>query len=131
MALPRLRSVGAFAMRYLTDDWKSDLHKLAMGGAWSFLAGSAIALLWLIVTTGGSGHGFVLGSAANSQIHAAPLLSYNGLVGTAWIWTQLLAVIAAAGLTHMPWPRQRAIGHAMLVGWAGLWTLGALRLAAI
>lgn len=117
-------------MRFLTDDWKSDLRKLTTGGAWLFIGGSAFALLWLIFS-GGGWSGQVFGTTVHGQSYTAPLLAYGGVIGVVWIWTQLLTVIAATGLTFMPWARPRRIGHALLIGWAGLWMLGVMRLAAV
>jgi hypothetical protein len=117
-------------MRYLTDDWKSDLHKLGMGGAWLFFGGSALALLWLIFNGGGwSGH--VLGTTVHGHSYTAPLLAYSGFFGMVWIWAQLAAVLAGGALSLMPWPRQRQIGHVILVCWSGLWMIGAMRLLAV
>src|SRR5438876_8578462 len=115
-------------MRYLTDNWKSDLHRLGMGGAALFIGGSVLALLWLIVS-GGAWSGQVFGATVHGHNYTAPLLAYRGFLGVAWIWMQLLTVIAATGLSFMPWPRQRRIGYALLIGWAALWTFGTLRLA--
>jgi hypothetical protein len=117
-------------MHFLTDDWKTDLRKLSTGGAWLFIGGSVFALLWLIFS-GGGWSGRVLGASIHGQDYSAPLLAYSGFFGVVWIWTQLLTVLTATGLSVMPWAKPRRIGHALLIGWSGLWTLGSLRLAAV
>lgn len=111
-------------------DGKSDLEKLATGGAWLFAIGSLLPLLWLI--SDGGAEGAVFRTSVGDHSRTIPLLSYSGGIGMLLIWTEILAVAGAFILTAAPRvPVKLArIGHGVLIAWSLLWTLGTWRLAA-
>src|SRR5262249_11433903 len=57
--------------------------------------------------------------------------AYHGAFGAILIWLETLAVAAAVVLSVLKNQRLRRIGHGVLVGWAALWMLGAIRLSAL
>jgi hypothetical protein len=118
-------------MKYLTSDWKSDLHKLALGGAWLFIATTVLAMMCIVLPGSNAGPVRVLATTAHGQVYSAPLLSYSGWIGSAWAWTQLAGVLAAAAMSLLPWAKQQRIGHILLIGWCGLWAIGSMRLALV
>lgn len=115
-------------------DVRSDLRKLAIGGAWLFAVGSLFPLAWLIWFSNGGflAVGHVFSTHINGQDVTMPLLSYSGLAGFLLIWSQVLLVSAAILLAAFPRYvplRWRRLGHAMLAGWNTLWVIGAWKLA--
>jgi hypothetical protein len=110
-------------------DGKSDLEKLATGGAWLFAIGSLFPLLWLI--SDGGAYGAVFRTTVGDHARTIPLLSYSGGIGMLLIWTEILAVAGSFILTAAPRvPMKLArVGHGVLVAWSLLWTLGTWRLA--
>jgi hypothetical protein len=122
-------------MGYLTTNWKTDLHRLALGGAWFFAIFSLVPLLWLGLGAGDGGTGRVFGTEVGGQAHSIWGLTYSGWTGTALLWMEVLVVTSAALVTALPhgWTsdRLRRAGHAMLIGWASLWTIGVSHLASL
>ena len=121
-------------MGLLTTNWKSDLHRLAMGGAWFFAVASLIPLLWLGLGFN-AGSDWVFGATVDGQTHTAWGLTYSGFFGAMLKWFEFLGVSAAIVLTAAPrtwvphkWSR---IGHGALIAWATLWTLGASHMASV
>lgn len=112
-------------------DFKDDLPKLAVGGAWLFAIGSLFPLLWLI--NDGAADGHVFGTTVGSTTYTIPLLAYSGGIGMLLIWAEILAVAGAFILTAAPRvPLKLArIGHGVLIAWSALWTLGTWRLSVI
>lgn len=100
----------------------------ALGGSWFFIGASIFGLVW-IALSGGQGRVFGLESAGVD--HTVWGLTYAGWLGTALLWTQIVAVITATVMTLLPVRRFRRLGHAVLIGWASWWTLGTLYLASI
>lgn len=126
MALP----ARAIAMIQSLSDGKSDLARLATGGAWLFAVGSLMPLFWLM--SDGAADGAVFQSVVGDHSRTIPLLTYHGGVGMLLIWAEIFAVAGAFILTAAPRvPLKLArIGHGVLIAWSLLWTLGAWRLAA-
>jgi hypothetical protein len=122
-------------MRLLTTNWKSDLHRLAIGGAWFFAFASLIPLLWLGLGGDAGGTNRVFGTEAGGQVHTVWGLTYSGFFGTLLLWAEALVVAAAATLTGLPrrfvTDRTRRIGHGALIAWASVWTLGVSNLATV
>jgi hypothetical protein len=122
-------------MGYLTTNWKTDLHRLALGGAWFFAIFSLVPLLWLGLGAGDGGTGRVFGTEVGGQAHSIWGLTYSGWPGAALLWMEVLAISSAAFVTALPhgWAsdRLRRAGHAMLIGWASLWTIGVSHLASL
>lgn len=121
------------------------LPSFAIGGAWLFALGSLIPLLMLIFS-GGAGEedttARLVSAQSNGQVHSALGLAYAGISGAFLIGFELLVILAATAITGLPdrwrpirswsgWPNLHRIGHAVLIGWAALWTLGFMRLAVI
>lgn len=121
-------------MHLLTNNWKSDLHKLAIGGAWLFAVCSLVPLLWLGLEPN-TGSSRVFGAEVNGVVHTAWGLAYTGIPGTILLWIELLLVSAAIGATAAPAKfvptRWRRAGHGVLVGWAALWSAGLVHLAGV
>src|SRR5262245_37081357 len=110
--------------------WKSDLHKLALGGAWLFAVGTLIPLLWLAVQSD-VGVSRVFGTSVNGQDHGVWGLTYSGISGGLLLWVEILAVMAANALSVLPNDRLRRIGHGFFIFWSGWWALGTMYLATI
>jgi len=116
--------------RWLFDPQR-DLHTLALGGAWMFALGSLVPLLWLL---GAGGDGYVFHTVVGGKTVSIPLLAYSGWPGWLLLWAETLAISGATILTAAPrfvplkWQR---IGHGVLIGWSGIWALGAWRLGLV
>jgi hypothetical protein len=108
---------------------RRDSHKLLLGGAWLFSMGSLLPLLWLAGENGGVSR--VFGAQADGVQHSVWGLTYSGVLGSILLWIQILGLLGANVASVLPQTRWRRIGHAYLVGWAGLWALGALYLATV
>ena len=97
--------------------------RLAVTGAWFFLAISLGLLAWVIAVK-------VPSPRTHLVLYDAWGLSYDGFTGLLLAAAQL-GVVAVATVATLPRRRSRArrLGHAVLVGWAALWTLGLLGVA--
>lgn len=122
-------------MHWLTNNWKSDLHRLVLGGAWFFAIFSLVPLLWLGLGVNGDGSDRVFGTELNGVSHSVWGLTYAGIPGAILMWVEFLAVMGAIAATAVPkkWVplKWRRIGHGVLIGWAGLWTAGVMHLAGV
>ena len=58
-------------------------------------------------------------------------LTYSGLIGTVWLWSQAIIVLAAIVLSVLRGSRLRRIGHGILVAWSALWFANAVWLPAL
>lgn len=97
-------------------------------GAWLFIAASLLALGW-IAAAGGEGH--VFGAHAGGVTHTAWGLTYHGTAGSILLWTQIILVTLAVLGTLLPIRKARRLGHMVLIVWAGMWTIGAWKLALV
>ena len=114
----------ARAMIQSLFDGKSDVAKLATGGAWLFAIASLFPLFWLI--SDGGADGAVVRTIVDGAAYTIPLLTYSGGIGMLLIWAEILAIAGAFILTAAPRvPLKLArIGHVVLLAWSALWTLG-------
>lgn len=110
-------------------DGKSDLTRLATGGAWLFAIGSLLPLFWLI--SDGGADGAVFAAHVGDRSYSIPLLTYSGGIGMLLIWAEILAVAGAFILSAAPGVpiKLSRIGHGVLIAWSLLWTLGTWRLS--
>jgi len=102
----------------------------ALAGAWFFIGASLMPLVWAAVVEPADSVR-ILGTSVDGRQHAVWGLAYEGATGRALLWFELLAVGAAALATLLPIRRFRRLGHLTLIGWAGLWTIGAWGLATV
>lgn len=118
------------------------LPRYAVLGAWFFAIVSAIPLIWLMIEGQGSdSHSRVFGASVNGVMHTVWGLTYSGFFGSILLWLEFFALIAAIAFTALPgnfkfaprefMMRMRRVGHSYLTGWAGLWMLGTMYLAAV
>jgi hypothetical protein len=119
----------------LSTNWKSDLHRLAVGGAWFFAFCSLVPLLWLGLGVSDGETNRVFGTEVNGVNHAIWGLTYAGVPGAILLWMEFLLVVGAMVATAAPrrWvpQRWRRAGHGVLISWSGLWAAGVMHLAGV
>jgi hypothetical protein len=122
--------------------WLNNAPRYALVGAWFFAIVSAIPLIWLMIEGhGGDGSSRVFGATVNGVVHTVWGLTYAGFFGSLLLWLEFFALIAATLMAALPanfkftgpelTGRMRHIGLGYLTGWAGLWMLGTMYLAAV
>lgn len=109
---------------------------VAHTGAWIFIAFSLSCLAWAVFSGPGGIDGPVAIFESTVAMNGGELtqrpwgLAYDGLAGTGLALAQGVLVAAAAIFSLRRRWLPRAGGHVLLVGWATLWTLGLIGLAA-
>lgn len=101
--------------------------RVAMGGAWLFALGSAVALgltAWMMWPGPGSVADIMSADVPDGGTVAWPGLRYAGTAGLALLLAELAVVVAAVVGSVLPWSRPRRVGHAVLVAWAAWWMAG-------
>lgn len=122
--------------------WLASVPRYALMGAWFFAIASAFPLLWLVFEGQGNGtDSRVFSTTVNEVTHSIWGLTYSGIPGMILLWLELIALVAATVMTILPGSvslvgqhivtRMRRIGHGYLTGWAALWMVGTIYLAAI
>ncbi len=115
---------------------RRSLGPFAVGAAWFFIVVSLLHVVWAaVVKLGDPGATFkTYHTVVGGVSYDAWGLTYSGIVGVLLVLLQLLVVSGATAASVLSRPglvRWRRLGHVVLIGWAALWMLNLVRLAAI
>jgi hypothetical protein len=106
------------------------LPRFAASAAWFFIGFSLLQLVWVLlasITGGPAADGFYASAFTQAGVGGFGL-AYVGAFGFILALIELALIGAAAWCTFRPDSKHLRLGHALLIGWAGLWVFGMTRL---
>ena len=105
----------------MTKAWTTTM-RLTTALAW-FFALATLTPLVAFIALGWPGNGRTTFAATRvgESTYNAFGLTYQGLMGTIWLWSQVAVLGGAIVLSTLRMKGLRRVGHVVLIAWAALW----------